>query len=343
MKIATKKTKPTKKASKQLKSDKKPAKEAEMPKKQVEQDGEFIKRCPECNSINLNVDEKRGEVICKSCGYVIEESLIDEGPEWREFEDDKGRRRTGAPTTFTKADMGTSTQIGSSSEIYNLPGAQRRKFMRLKQWHNRSSTSLERNLKYALVELKRVSSLLNIPPAIEEEAARIYNHAVRKALVRGRSMESVVVGAIYIASRRYNLPRSLNEICKITNANKREVGKTYRFIARQLGIKLLPSGPSDYIPKFANKLNFSSATQTKAIEILKKSQEKELTSGRGPIGLAAASLYVASLMTGEKRTQREIADVVGVTEVTIRNRYKEIIERLGLKEELEKLGAKGEE
>ncbi len=297
---------------------------------------EAVKRCPECNSINLSLDEKRGEIICKSCGLVLDENMIDTSPEWREFSDDgEDKRRAGAPATFTKADMGTGTQIGTTSELYSLSGSQRRKFMRLKQWHSRSSTSLERNLKYALVELKRVASILNIPPSIEEEAARIYNLAVRKALVRGRSMESVVVGAIYIASRRFGLPRSLNEICKLTGANKREVGKTYRFIARSLSIKLLPSGPADYIPKFANKLGFNSATQTRAVEILKKAQNMELTSGRGPVGLAAASLYVASLLTGEKRTQREIADVVGVTEVTIRNRYKEIIDKLGLKGDLE--------
>jgi transcription initiation factor TFIIB len=259
-------------------------------------------------------------------------NIVDTSPEWREFsEDGEDHRRAGAPATFTKADMGTGTTIGSGSEIYNLPGAQRRRFLRLREWQNRASTSLERNLRYALVELKRVASMLNLPPSIEEESARIYNLAVRKTLVRGRSMESVVVGAIYIASRRFNLPRSLSEICKITGANKRDVGKTYRFIARSLGIKLLPSGPIDYIPKFATKLNFSGATQTKAVEILKKAQNLELTSGRGPIGLSAAALYVASLLTGEKRTQREIADAVGVTEVTIRNRYKEIIEKLGLK------------
>jgi len=298
---------------------------------------ELIKRCPECNSINLMVDERHGEVICKSCGTVLDENLVDTSPEWREFsEDGEDRRRAGAPATFTKADMGTGTTIGSGSEIYNLPGAQRRRFLRLREWHNRSSTSLERNLRYALTELKRVASLLNIPAQIEEEAARIYNLAVRKALVRGRSMESVVVAAIYIAARRFNLPRSLNEICKVTGANKRDVGKTYRFIARSLVIKLLPSGPVDYIPKFANRLNFSASTQTKAVEILKKAQNLELTSGRGPIGLSAAALYVASLITGEKRTQREIADAVGVTEVTIRNRYKEIIEKLGLKDLMDK-------
>ncbi len=298
----------------------------------------FVKKCPECGSINLTLDEKRGEVICKNCGLVLDENLVDSGQEWREFSSDEASKsRAGAPITFTKHDAGTGTKIGSQAEIYSLPAYKKRKFLRLRKWQDRSSTALERNLKYALVELKRVTSILNIPPSIEEEAARIYNMAVRKGLVRGRSMESVVVGAIYIAARRFNLPRSLNEICKLTDISKREVGKTYRFIARQLSIKLLPSGPTDYIPKFGNKLAFSAETQTKALEILKKAHRAELTSGRGPTGLAAAALYVASLMTGEKRTQREIADVVGVTEVTIRNRYKEIIERLKLKEQLEKI------
>jgi transcription initiation factor TFIIB len=298
---------------------------------------ELIKRCPECGSINLQVDEKRGEIVCKDCGTVIDENLIDTTPEWREFsEDGEDHRRAGAPATFTRADLGTGTTIGTGTEIYNLPGSQRKKFMRLKEWHNRSSTALERNLRYALVELRRVASILNVPAAIEEEAARIYNSAVRKGLVRGRSVESVVVGALYIAIRRFGLPRSLNEICRLASANKREVGKTFRFIARNLNIKLLPAGPVDYIPKFANKLNFSAATQTKAVEILKKAQNVELTSGRGPIGLSAAALYVASLLTGEKRTQREIADAVGVTEVTIRNRYKEIVEKLGLQEVIAK-------
>ena len=120
---------------------------------------ELVKKCPECNSINLTIDDKKGEIVCKSCGLVLDENMVDHGPEWR-FSDDDGKQRAGAPSSFTKADMGTSTQIGSQAEIYNLSGSQRRRFLRLRQWHNRSSTSLERNLKYALVELKRVSSIL---------------------------------------------------------------------------------------------------------------------------------------------------------------------------------------
>lgn len=296
----------------------------------------FIKKCPKCKSINVVEDKKRGEIVCRDCGLVISEESVDTGQEWREFshEDTQNKRRAGAPVTFTKHDAGTGTKVGSGSDVYSLPSSQKRKMLRLRKWHSRSSTALERNLKYAIIELKKAASILNIPPAIEEEAARIYNLAVRNGLVRGRSMEAVVVGCIYIAARRYGLPRSFNEICKKTNIDRKELGKTYRFVARELNIKVLPSGPEDYIPKFASELDFSAKTQTKAQEILKDAKEEGLTSGRGPTGLAAAVLYVASLITGEKRTQRAIAEVVNVTEVTIRNRYKEIIEELGLEEEI---------
>jgi len=301
------------------------------------------KSCPECKSDKLSVDHKRGEIVCNSCGIVMDENMLDQGQEWREFSDGQDERRSGAPSSYAKHDMGTGTEVGTSSEVYGLSVKDRRKYLRLRKWHNRSSTSLERNLKYALADLKRISSLLNIPPTIEEEAARIYRMAVEKGLVRGRSMECVVVGAIYIASRQFNLPRSLNEVCQLTNNNKRDVGKTYRFIARELGIRMAPSGAGTYIPKFANKLGFSAETQTQAQKILEIAQTSELTSGRGPTGLAAAALYVASLITGEKRTQREIADVVGVTEVTIRNRYKEMIEKLNLDPLIEEAKKKREE
>ena len=67
---------------------------------------------------------------------------------------------------------------------------------------------------------------------------------------------------------------------------------------------------------------------------MKKADISELTSGRGPAGIAADALYVSALMNDEKKTQREVADVAGITEVTIRNRYKELIDRLDLEEKL---------
>ncbi len=296
----------------------------------------FTQKCPECGSANLHWDRKRGEMHCNSCGYVIEESMIDFSQEWREFDHDQinARRRVGSPSTFKKHDKGLSTKIGKSGDLYKLSSSDRRKFYRLKKWQTRISTAIERNLKFALAELRRASSFLNIPDIAEEESARIYRMAAEKGLVRGRSMESVVAGALYAACRRHGVPRTLEEISSAFGLDKKEIGKTYRFICRQLGIRILPTSPLDYVFRFSSELDLNPETTSKAVEILKKAIKKEITSGKGPMGIAAAGLYVAALLCGEKKTQREVADVAGVTEVTIRNRYKELLEELDLENKI---------
>src|SRR3989344_2505968 len=118
----------------------------------------YIKKCPECESINLNTEKEKGHIVCRDCGLVIEEKLIDFSQEWREFEDKaSSRRRTGQALTFTKYDRGLGTSIGQTGDIYQLDGANRDKFFRLRKWQYRVSTAIERNLKLALAELKRVS------------------------------------------------------------------------------------------------------------------------------------------------------------------------------------------
>ena len=293
----------------------------------------YVKKCPECGSINLIFDKDRGEVICRSCGLVIEERVVDFDQEHREFDSEQGekRRRAGAPLSWTKFDRGLGTDVGQKQDIYKLSGKERNKFFRLRKWQY-----IERNLKLALAELKRVSSYLKLPKSVEEEAARIYTLAVQRGLVRGRSMESVVAGALYAACRRHEVPRTLDELSEASGIDKKEIGRTYRFITRELGIRILPSNPVDYLARFASALKLNAETQSRAVEILEQAQNSELTSGRGPTGIAAASLYVAALLNNEKRTQREVADVAGVTEVTIRNRYKELLKKLNLMEKVKK-------
>ncbi len=298
----------------------------------------YIKKCPECGGINLILNKEKGEVICKDCGLVIEEKMIDFSQEWREFDSDQAakRRRVGAPMTYTKYDRGLGTDVGQRGDIFQLKGKERNKFFRLRKWQYRISTAIERNLKLALAELKRVASYLKLPKSVEEESARIYTMAVQRGLVRGRSMESVVAGALYAACRRHEVPRTLDELSEASGIDKKEIGRTYRFVTRELGIRILPSNPVDYIPRFASALKLNAETQSKSVEILEQAEENELTSGRGPTGIAAASLYVAALINNEKRTQREVADIAGVTEVTIRNRYKELLKKLNLKDKIKK-------
>jgi len=296
-----------------------------------------LKECPECASRNIFRNVEKGETICRDCGLVIEDRMVDFSQEWRSFEDDGGqdsKRRTGAPSSATQFDQGLGTEVGTTADFYKLGSDRERdRFFRLRKWNIRISTAIERNLKVALAELKRVSSYLRLPKSVEEEAARIYRSAVQKGLVRGRSMESVVAGALYAACRRHEIPRTLDEMGEASGIEKKEIGRTYRFVTRELEISIRPSNPADYIPRFASALKLSPETQSKAVEILEQARDIELTSGRGPTGIAAA---VASLIHGEKRTQREVADVAGVTEVTIRNRYKELIKKLKLSKDVEK-------
>ncbi len=294
-----------------------------------------IKRCPECNSINITYEEQQGEIICNDCGLLIEEKMVDTGQDaGGQFDKNDKKGRGGAPLSAQKYDKGLTTNIGEISDIYRLEAGQTRKFLRLKKWQERVSTSIERNLRLAMSELRRVAAFLSLPSVVRDEAVRVYQFVLQRGLVRGRSMESVIAACIYAACRSYNIPRTLDEIANASDVPRKEIGRTYRFIIRKLGIKVKPSAPKDYITRFSSILHLSPKAQNGALAILKKAEITELTSGRGPAGIAAAALYVAALMSDEKKTQREVADVAGITEVTIRNRYKELIEKLGIEDKL---------
>jgi transcription initiation factor TFIIB len=196
----------------------------------------MVKKCPECGGINLFWNKEKGEIVCKDCGLVIEDKMVDFGQEWREFDsnDAQSKRRTGAPMTYTQFDQGLGTEVGGKGDLFKLGDKGRSKFFRLRKWQYRISTAIERNLKLALAELKRVGSYLKLPKSVEEEAARIYTLAVQRGLVRGRSMESVVAGALYAACRRHDVPRTLDELSEASGIEKKEIGRTYRFVTREL-------------------------------------------------------------------------------------------------------------
>ena len=206
-------------------------------------------------------------------------------------------------------------------------------FYRMRKWHKRVSiaTSMERNLAIALTELDRVASYLGLPDDIKEAAALLYRRAVKEELIRGRIIESIVAAVIYAICRIHGIPRTLDEISKASGIEKKEIGRAYRFLKTELSLDVPLTDPSYYVQKFATALKLSGEVQKKAVQLIKKAVKRGLISGRGPTGVAAAALYIASAIVGEKRTQKEVADVAGVTEVTIRNRYRELKKELGLK------------
>jgi len=319
------------------KEEKKIISKDEKSEKKEENIGEEEIVCPICGSKEVVKDYERAEIVCAKCGCVIKEKLFDIGPEWRAFDHEQKikRCRVGAPMTYTIHDKGLSTVIdwrNKDSYGKDLSANKRAQLYRLRKWQRRIrvSDAAERNLAFALSELDRITSKLGLPRHVRENAAIIYRGAVEKGLIRGRSIEGVVAAAIYAACRRCRVPRTLDEIAEASRVDRKEIGRTYRFLARELGIKLTPTNPIDYVPRFASELGLPGEVESKAIQILQQAAEKGLTSGRGPTGVAAAAIYIASVLLGCRRTQREVAEVAGVTEVTIRNRYKELTEHLDI-------------
>ena len=305
--------------------------------KKEKQKIEEIAQCPECGSSHLSKDYSRAELVCRNCGLVLDEDIIDHGPEWRAFDSEQRekRSRTGAPMTYTIHDKGLSTMIGwKNRDSYgkSIPTRNRAQIYRLRKWARRIriSNSTERSLAIAFSELDRMASGMGLPRTVRETAAMIYRKAALKKLVRGRSIEGVTTAALYAACRQCHVPRTLDEISNIAHISRKEIGRTYRYVSRELGLKMLPTSPEDYISRFCSELKLSGDVRVKTLEILQEAAHQELTSGRGPTGMAAASLYIASVLCGERRTQHEVADVAGVTEVTIRNRYKELTKKLDI-------------
>ena len=288
--------------------------------------------CPECNSTEFNHDSSRGEISCKYCGTVIEENMIDNGPEWRAFnhEQKNSRTRVGAPLSHAIHDHGLCTDIDFKNN--NIPQKNIATFYRLRKWNKkiRISGSRERNLASSLSQLDRKCSNLALPRTVRENASVMYRKALENKLIRGRTIEGVIAAVIYIACRLNRIPRTLAEVSVESEASSKEIGRTYRFLARELKIRLHPTSPADYIPRFATKLDASNDLEIKAIRIVEKSRNEGLTNGKGPSGIAAAALYIASLLVNERKSQKNVAEVAGVTEVTLRNRYKELSENLNL-------------
>lgn len=308
-----------------------------MGEKETQTRQELKDKCPECGGTNLIHDYDTGETICGGCGLVLREQMMDKGPEWRAFtrEEKESRSRVGVPTSYSMHDKGLSTAIGRVDRDAfgrKLPLSTRLQMWRLRKWQIRSRvhSSVDRNLAQAMSELDRLSDKAYIPGPVKERAAVIYRKALDKGLVRGRSIAAIAAAALYAACRITETPRNLREIAESSLVNKKDVARCYRLLLRELSVQMPISDPLTYISKIAENARISGQTQGLAVKVLHEARQKRVAAGKDPMGLAAATLYIATKLNDEKKTQKEIAEAAGVTEVTVRNRYKTLKRQLGL-------------
>ena len=291
-----------------------------------------IKNCPDCGHASFFHNKEKGEVICRNCSYVIDDTLIDFGEDTRAFDFDElsSKSRTGAPFDPRVANNLT-TAVGNHSDLEKLPKKTKQLMQRIRKKNSWTSSTLEVNFSTALGQLRLISSFCRLPDSVEREAAVIYRRAAEKGLTIKRSIESIVVGSAYIAARQFGLPKSMDEFVKASKISKKVLGKTYKMIVRELDLKLTPSNPVDYVERFGSALGLSAKSQTDAIKMIERAQKDEITSGLSPVSVAATTLYLAALRCGERRTQKEVSEATNITEATLRSRCKDFMKALKVK------------
>lgn len=286
--------------------------------------------CPECDGALVR-DAERAEVACEACGLVVDEGQVDRGPEWRSFEEDEGKSRVGAPLTQRVHDRGLSTTIGwrdADASGNPITGRQREQLRRLRKWNRRfqARDAADRNLRHALGEIERMAAALGLPSSTREVASTIYRRALEANLIKGHSIESMASASLYGAARQQGMPRSLDEFETVSRVGRTKIQRSYRRVARELGLEIEPADPRTYTKRFCSELDLSAETERRAVDLLDAATAANFHSGKSPVSLAAAAVYAASRMTNEARTQEAVGEVAQVSEITIRARYQELVE-----------------
>ncbi|MFW5903441.1 MAG: transcription initiation factor IIB [Halolamina sp.] len=302
------------------------------PESERETEESIGQQCPECAG-TLARDEERGETVCEDCGLVVDEDQIDPGPEWRAYDsrEREQKRRVGPPTTKLMHDEGLSTTIDWRDTDTNgrvLSSRKRKQMHRLRRLDNTSKAnpSKARTLQPALKEISRMGSALGLPSHVRETASVIFRRALKEDLVRGRSIEGVSTAALYAAARQANVPRTADEMERVSRVGVKEFQRTYRYLSRELGLEIRPVDPGTYVDRFISDLGLSTEVERCARTLLEAAREEGLHSGKKPTSLAAGAIYAAGVLTNEKVTQEAVSEVTDVTKVTIRKRYPELVE-----------------
>lgn len=277
-----------------------------------------------CKTYPIITDSERGEMFCGGCGLVLVQNIADTSHESNGYsqEDFMKLTRTGPATSLTMHDKGLSTVIGVNKDFSGnaLSSKTKYEFNRLRVWDQRSKSRSTATLSKAFTLLNGMKTKLGISDNVVENAAYIYRKIVSAKLTRGRTMASLISASLYAACRENNLPRTLDDIANAGNIERRILSRDLRTIIKKLGLNLNQYDISSFISKISNNMNLKEKTKRDAFDILKRCEPEGIIAGKHPVAQAAASLYIACIINGEKISQKKFSKEAGVSDVTIRNR-----------------------
>lgn len=278
--------------------------------------------CPECSGM-IQIFEERGETVCMQCGLIIFERGIDLSHSgiraYTKQEKDK-KERTGCPISILMPDIGLSTII-ERKKIKNPD------LRRAAKWNTHMSWE-KRNMLIAITELKRIGSNLNFPERVKKAAVRLYKEVFKRKLLRGRSINGMIAACSYFVCKEEKVPITLQEILDEASINSNIVKKCYKILVRELNLKSPNIDPISLIPRYCADLGLSIEEEKESIKVLQNFIRKNSTCGKDPKGLCAGAIYLVTKLKNRKISQKEISLIIGVTEVTLRSRYKELLKNL---------------
>ncbi|MEM1697623.1 MAG: TFIIB-type zinc ribbon-containing protein [Thermofilaceae archaeon] len=283
-------------------------------------------KCPNCGSEKVILDQDHGEVKCSDCGFVVEE-VVDTGQEWRAYDGEQLVARARAEPV--KAPSRLATVIGRPGA---LSAERRYEFARLSLIQDSISAD-ERSVSAGKREIARIAAAAQLPQQVKEEAQRLFTVAHKEGLLKGGSVAAMAVACLALACREFGLPSVTHKLVELSAADMQRVRRCYTALLECLGKRVIlkPPTPLKYVPMIAGKLGVSTKVQRTAAEIIKAAEEGKIILGKPPRSVAAAALYIAALIHGEReRGRQEIAEAAGITETTLRKRAKELMKRLDI-------------
>lgn len=276
--------------------------------------------CPAHPDADLIEDYRAGDQICSECGLVVGDRVIDVGSEWRTFSNDKNSAdpsRVGGPENrLLSSDL--STMIGESrgAASFGMDG-------QAKYQNRRQMSSSDRALTTAFREISTMADRISLAKTIVDRANNLFKRVHDGRSLKGRANDAIASACLYIACRQEGVPRTFKEICAVSKISKKEIGRCFKLILKALetNVDLITTG--DFMSRFCANLRLPNVVQRAATHIAGRAAgELDIVPGRSPISVAAAAIYMASQASEEKRTQKEIGDIAGVADVTIRQSYK---------------------
>jgi len=241
--------------------------------------------------------------------------------------------RVGAKRSLKMIDMGLSTIIEAKDrDVTGKPLSleNRRMFYRLRMWdRNSRSAASSKSFQKAFILLDAISSKLALPESVVEETAYLFRKIAARKILAGRSTSAMLCATIYITCRITDTPRTLQDVVEAGNIKKKVLQRTYRFLAKELDLSPEAYSPSEFVTRISKGLTLSEKTQRLAFKILDLCAKKQVSTSKNPMAMAAAAVYLASTITVEGVSQLKISKISGISAVTIRERRKEIVMKIG--------------